>query len=51
MIFRLREWEKEVADLPLWLFEESHSVVDDLDETIAALQADAQATLLAEMGA
>ncbi|MBM1557952.1 ATP-dependent DNA ligase [Sulfitobacter mediterraneus] len=34
---RLREWAAEVADLPLWLFEESYSVVGDLAETIALI--------------
>ena len=32
---RLREWAAEAAGLPLWLFEESYSVVGDLAETIA----------------
>ncbi|KGK80046.1 ATP-dependent DNA ligase [Thalassobacter stenotrophicus] len=31
---RLREWAAERAGLPLWLFEESYSVVGDLAETI-----------------
>ena len=31
---RLREWAAEAADIPLWLFEESYSVVGDLAETI-----------------
>ena len=34
---RLREWAAEVAELPLWLFEESYSVVGDLAETIALI--------------
>ncbi|MEL7107505.1 MAG: ATP-dependent DNA ligase [Pseudomonadota bacterium] len=32
---RLREWAAEAADLPLWLFEDSYTVVGDLAETIA----------------
>jgi DNA ligase-1 len=32
---RLREWAAEVADIPLWLFEDSYAVVGDLAETIA----------------
>ena len=32
---RLREWAAEVADIPLWLFEESYAIVGDLAETIA----------------
>ncbi len=32
---RLREWAAERANLPLWLFEDSYSVVGDLAETIA----------------
>ncbi len=31
----LREWASEVADIPLWLFEESYHIVGDLAETIA----------------
>ncbi|PTX54011.1 DNA ligase-1 [Litoreibacter ponti] len=31
----LREWAAEVADIPLWLFEESYPIVGDLSETIA----------------
>lgn len=31
----LREWAAERAGVPLWLFEESYSVVGDLSETIA----------------
>ncbi len=34
---RLREWAAEVADIPLWLFEESYHSVGDLAETIALL--------------
>ncbi|MFO7806400.1 MAG: ATP-dependent DNA ligase [Paracoccaceae bacterium] len=34
---RLREWAAEVAGLPLWLFEESYSVVGDLAETISLI--------------
>ncbi|MEO0389687.1 MAG: ATP-dependent DNA ligase, partial [Pseudomonadota bacterium] len=32
---RLREWAAEVADIPLWLFEEAYPIVGDLAETIA----------------
>ncbi len=32
---RLREWAAEMADIPLWLFEESYAIVGDLAETIA----------------
>ena len=32
---RLREWAAEVADIPLWLFEESYGIVGDLAETIS----------------
>ena len=32
---QLREWAAEVADIPLWLLEESYSIVGDLAETIA----------------
>jgi len=32
---KLREWAAEVADIPLWLFEDSYGVVGDLAETIA----------------
>jgi DNA ligase-1 len=32
---RLREWAAEMADIPLWLFEECYPVVGDLAETIA----------------
>ena len=31
----LREWAAERAGVPLWLFEESYSIVGDLSETIA----------------
>ncbi|MGD1846920.1 MAG: ATP-dependent DNA ligase [Salibacteraceae bacterium] len=33
----LREWGAEVANIPLWLFEDSYHVVGDLAETIANL--------------
>lgn len=33
----LREWAAELADLPLWLFEESYHVVGDLAEAIALI--------------
>ena len=32
---KLREWAAEVADIPLWLFEDSYAIVGDLAETIA----------------
>ena len=32
---KLREWGAEVADIPLWLFEECYPIVGDLAETIA----------------
>lgn len=32
---KLREWAAEAADIPLWLFEESYSIVGDLAETIS----------------
>ena len=32
---KLREWAAEVADIPLWLFEEAYPIVGDLAETIA----------------
>ncbi|WP_138922880.1 ATP-dependent DNA ligase [Sulfitobacter sp. BSw21498] len=32
---KLREWAAERAGIPLWLFEESYSIVGDLAETIA----------------
>ena len=32
---RLREWAAEVADIPLWLFEDAYPIVGDLAETIA----------------
>jgi DNA ligase-1 len=34
---RLREWAAEVADLPLWLVEESYAIVGDLAETISLI--------------
>ena len=37
---RLREWAADTANLPLWLFEESYSVVGDLAETIALILPD-----------
>jgi DNA ligase-1 len=33
----LREWAAELADIPLWLFEESYHIVGDLAETIALI--------------
>jgi DNA ligase-1 len=41
---RLREWAAEQAGLPLWLFEDSYSVVGDLAETIALLLPPARQT-------
>jgi DNA ligase-1 len=32
---RLRDWAAEVAEIPLWLFEDSYSIIGDLAETIA----------------
>ncbi len=32
---RLRDWAAEIAGVPLWLFEDSYSIVGDLAETIA----------------
>jgi DNA ligase-1 len=32
---RLREWAAELAEIPLWLFEEAYPIVGDLAETIA----------------
>ncbi|MFZ5965103.1 ATP-dependent DNA ligase [Thalassococcus sp. BH17M4-6] len=34
---QLREWAAEVADVPLWLLEESYPIVGDLAETIALI--------------
>lgn len=31
----LRTWASELANIPLWLFEESYHIVGDLAETIA----------------
>jgi DNA ligase-1 len=36
----LREWVAEAADIPLWLCEESYSIVGDLAETVALLLPD-----------
>jgi DNA ligase-1 len=33
----LRQWASEIAQIPLWLFEESYHVVGDLAETISLL--------------
>lgn len=33
----LREWSAEIADLPLWLLEESYFVVGDLAETVSLI--------------
>src|SRR6187402_1699785 len=33
----LRLWANEVANIPLWLFEESYHIVGDLAETIALI--------------
>ena len=32
---KLREWASQLANIPLWLFEESYHIVGDLAETIA----------------
>ena len=37
---RLREWAAEEADLPLWLFEDSYTIVGDLAETISLILPD-----------
>ena len=37
---KLRTWAAEAADIPLWLFEESYSVVGDLAETISLVLPD-----------
>ena len=34
---QLREWAADAADLPLWLLEETYSVMGDLAETIALI--------------
>jgi DNA ligase 1 len=34
---QLREWAADAAGLPLWLLEETYSVVGDLAETIALI--------------
>ena len=39
----LRAWATEAAGLPVWLFDESYSVVGDLAETIALLLPDGRA--------
>lgn len=39
---KLREWAAEMADIPLWLFEEAYPVVGDLAETIALVLPPAQ---------
>ncbi|NNF02626.1 MAG: ATP-dependent DNA ligase [Bacteroidia bacterium] len=36
----LREWAKDLSGLPLWLFNESYSIVGDFAETIAILLPD-----------
>lgn len=36
----LRQWASEMAEIPLWLFEDSYHVVGDLAETIAAVLQD-----------
>ena len=41
---RLREWAAERAGLPLWLFEESYSIVGDLAETISLILPDPSQT-------
>ncbi len=39
---RLREWAADASGVPLWLFEESYSIVGDLAETIALLPLETQ---------
>ncbi len=41
---KLREWAAEMADIPLWLFEESYPIVGDLAETIALVLPDTTST-------
>ncbi len=41
---RLRDWAAEAAGIPLWLFEDSYSIVGDLAETIALVLPASQAT-------
>ncbi len=41
----LRSWTAELAGIPLWLFEESYSVVGDLAETISLLISAEKTTL------
>lgn len=38
----LRQWASELANIPLWLFEESYHIVGDLAETIALIIPDAK---------
>lgn len=40
----LREWASELANIPLWLFEESYHIVGDLAETIALVVPTAKAS-------
>ena len=40
----LREWSAELAELPLWLLEESYYVVGDLAETVTLILPEAVAT-------
>jgi len=40
----LREWASELANIPLWLFEESYHIVGDLAETIALVVATTAST-------
>ncbi|MFK7764476.1 MAG: ATP-dependent DNA ligase [Roseobacter sp.] len=46
---RLREWAAELADIPLWLFEESYPIVGDLAETIALVLPDHDNTSAASL--
>ncbi|MGB1235165.1 MAG: ATP-dependent DNA ligase, partial [Planktomarina sp.] len=39
----LKTWAAEVAEIPLWLFEESYPIVGDLAETIALVLPEAEA--------
>lgn len=40
----LREWASELANIPLWLFEESYHIVGDLAETIALVVSSSQSS-------
>ncbi|AVR47324.1 ATP-dependent DNA ligase [Christiangramia fulva] len=40
----MREWASELANIPLWLFEESYHIVGDLAETIALVIPNSEST-------